>query len=68
MTDKHFIVMTREWDPHAEGTGAWTWKLFTDSVMPETSLHVVLDGLMGAGKAFAYGEVQGCTCSTCLKG
>ena len=68
MSDKHFVVMTREWDPHAEEVGAWFWRLFTDSVMPETSLQVVLDGLMEAGKAFTYGEVQGCSCSTCLRG
>lgn len=52
--EKHFVVMTREWDPHAEESGAWLWKLFTDCVMPESSLQVVLDGLMEAGKAFAH--------------
>ena len=66
--EKHFVVMTREWDPHADGEGAWLWRPFTDSVMPENSLQVVLDGLEAAGKVFAYGEVQGCTCSTCLAG
>jgi len=65
--EKHYIVMTKEWDFHAEGTGAWVWRLFTDSVVHESSLHVILDGLEASGKAYAYGEVQNCTCSACLR-
>ena len=66
--EKHFVVMVLEWAPYADGEGAWLWRLFTSSVMPESSLQVVLDGLEAAGKVFAYGEVQGCTCGTCLAG
>ncbi len=67
VTEKHIIVMVAEWDFHAEGTGAYVWKLFTDSVMPESSIQMVLAGLRASSKAFAYGEVQNCTCSACLK-
>ena len=50
-----YVIMVREWDPHADGDGAWMWKLFTDSKLSPEGLAVVKDGLDAAGKTYSVG-------------